>query len=118
MLKNKFNQMILIFDDEMLEEVMKHVSRLSNVAVVFLGTLGLFKYPAYVFPALPLASIIMGFLGLFITFMLLVAIAISVWKAYYSAIPNRTFHHLFIGAALFVYTLLLGLAGFFVALNA
>jgi hypothetical protein len=116
MFKEKFDKMILAFDDRTLEEVMKHVGRLGNIGIIFGGVVGLIKYRATILPFCPWLSVVIGIFGLVITFFLLVAIGIGGWKAIRSAISNRIFGHLG-GATFFLFTLFLGLGGIFVAAN-
>ena len=115
--RDRFDKMILSFDDGKFEEVMKHVGRLGNVGIVFAGVVGLIKYPSSVFPPCPWASVVAGILGLVVTFVLLVAVGMGGWKAIRSAISKRIVGHL-AGATFFLFAFLLGLGGIFVAANA
>jgi len=116
-LLENLNQMLRNFKEENLNKIMIHVGYLGNVGVVFAGVVGLIKYRADIFPCCPNIGLAAGILGVFITFILLVAIAFGVWKSVHSMIKNQLVGHL-IGIVCSGFIVLLGLGAIFLASNA
>ena len=114
---SKLDAMIRNFRDDKVDEIMVHVGRLGNVGIVFAGVMGIIKYREKIFPSFPGFGLAVGLIGLFLTFILLVAISFGVWKSVHAAIKTTWIGHIF-GIAASGFVLLLGVGAIYLAVNA
>lgn len=98
------------------ERFIRHIERLGSVGVVFLGTLGLFRYANLFGPSAAWVIHVVGFVSFIGALGLLVIVGLYAWKDALAALPRPWLGH-FIGIWVCGVTILLGLGGMLWALN-
>ena len=114
---SRFDTMIRNYRDDKVDEIMVHVGRLGNEGIVFAGVMGIIKYRDKIFPSFPGFGLVIGFIGLFLTFILLVTISLGVWKSVHAAMKTSWIGHIF-GIVASGFVLLLGPGAIYLATNA